>query len=263
MRRGPTPRLRAGLRAARLRRGPPRARGAPRECATSCASNWPRSSCDASSAVRTCSFNSSNVRSPSSSSRSDALDRRAQLLAAGDVALQLGGPRDGALLQLARRLFEPLHLDRERAGALDERGVRGLGFRGDARLAGSPTRAPRTACAAPPTAARRPRAARFRCAGSTGALRPRAAPARAAPLPRSAARSRSAPACARRGRPRRPRAGDLQIEADDRLLLAMQLTLERRDRRLRRRDRDVEIAGLVAHPRERPPRSTRRARAAP
>ena len=89
--------------AATPRRARPRAPGAPRGCALPARRTAPRSSCDASSAVRTCSRRSSNVRRSSSSWRSDAAIAVAQLLAARDVPLQLLGARDDALLELARR----------------------------------------------------------------------------------------------------------------------------------------------------------------
>src|SRR3982751_6070484 len=84
----------------------------------SCASNCVRSSCDASSASRTRSFNSSKVRTSSSSWRSDST------IAA----------RNDALLELARRFFEALHLDRQPAAPLHQRRVVRLGFGGDPRL---------------------------------------------------------------------------------------------------------------------------------
>src|SRR5262249_43909395 len=51
-------------------------------------------------------------------------DSLAQLLDATPRLVQLRGERRRPLLELRRRFFEPLHLRRERAGALDERRVR-------------------------------------------------------------------------------------------------------------------------------------------
>ena len=153
----------------------------------------------------TCSRRSSNVRRSSSSCRSDAAiasrssSRRDTFRCSSSARVTTRCSSSRA------RVLQPLHLDRQRAAALDERRVRRLGFRGHPRLVGG-----RLARLEQLPLRRRQlfvgrRAARSRCAESTPAPRPRAAPARAAPLPRCGARARSVPASATRGRPlRRP-----------------------------------------------------------
>ena len=155
----------------------------------------------------------------------------------GAGSVELGGERRGPLLELGRRLLEPLRLrPRARRRARPARRAR----RRLRRRGGSdprPPRAPRTAGAAPRSAARRPAAAPLRGARSRRALPPAADRARRA-LPRpDAARARAARASAPGAVCLVGRVLQLRLVADDRLFLPVLLGVQRRDRVRRLRDR--------------------------
>ena len=250
--------------AATLRRGRLRAPCAPRGSRTSCASNCPRSSCDASSAVRTCSRRSSNVRRSSSSWRSDARDALAQLLARGRRCACSSSERVTTRCSSSRAgVLEALHLDRQRAGALDQRRVRGLGFGGHAatgaRRVSRASNSLRCAADSCSSAARcsvsmrwidwRASSSRCSCARSSSSA-----------LRRS---TRDLLLLARHALRGVAGGRHLQVVADDRLLLAMELGLQRGDRGLGGGDRHVEAGRFLEQPDERRVARPRRARAAP
>ena len=203
---------------------------------TSCASNCPRSSCDASSAVRTCSRKVVERAQVLVELPLGRGDRRRAAPRGARCSAAAPRPGDDALLELARGVFETLHLDRERAAALDERRVRRLGLGGHprlvvgrlARLEELPLRRRQLlvgrALLGLDALNRLPRLVLalflraqllFRAATLDGDL---------LLLPRHAVGGFA-------GR------GDLQVVTDDRLFLAMQLRLERGDRRFSRGDR--------------------------
>ena len=149
-------------------------RGAPRGCAASCSSNRARSACDASSAVRTCSL---------AARRTSAGRRRAALRTRRSPARSASRARAWCAAVLPARATtrasssraassSRVHLDGERAAALDQRGVRRLGLGRALRLLPACLARLEQRAAAPRSAARRPPAARPRCARSTRAPRP-------------------------------------------------------------------------------------------
>ena len=157
-------------------------------------------------------------RSPSRSSLAARL-RAPQLLAAPGRA-RASSSRAGVL--------EPLTSTASALGALDQRRVRRLGFGGAADCACIASRASnsrRCAWFSCSSAARC--SASMRAIDCARLLLPRFLRAQLL-LGGAALDRRSAPACARRARPRRRRVADLQLEADDGLFLPVLLALQRR-----------------------------------
>ena len=160
-----------------------RARGAPRGCVASCASNAARSvtatlrrpSGRARAARRRCA-------GPSSSCRSDAAIASRSSSRRASFRCEIVATRRRRAVSSSRGGFlEPLDIRRQRAGALDERGMRGLGFGGALRPAPASLRAPRTGGAARRSTVRRPSAARLDALRWNAVPLPGARPGRAAP----------------------------------------------------------------------------------
>src|SRR5579872_1808901 len=177
-------------------------------------------------------------------------NRLAQVLAPRHVAFQLAATRGDAILELAGRFFETLHLGGERAAALDERGVGRLGLGRRARLLGG-----RFARFEEALLCRRQllvRASLFGFDPLNGLTRFFLALfLRAQLLFGGAAFDGDLRLLARhtvRGLAGR---GGLELEADDRLLLTVQFALERRDRRFGARNRHIQRRHVLAHPRQR------------
>ena len=181
-----------------------------------------------------------------------SLDRRRAAPRGARVALQIVGAARRALSSSRAGLFETL-TSRSRARSRARPAPRAPPWP-------RPSAAPAPACRSRASNSRRcavvqllvrGRAARARCARSIPAPRPAAPPARAAPLPPSGARSAICSCLRRDALGGVAGAADLQLEADDRLLLPVQLALQRRDRRLDGGDGHVERRDLLAQPLER------------
>ena len=248
-------------------RARPRARGAPRGSAPSCSSNCARSACERSSAARTSLAQRRRTCATLVVEPSLGVDDRClrAARAAPRALTSSSAPGCDALLELARRLLEAA-APRPRAPLARSTSAACAALASAARLRLRLHRlaARRTAAAARRSAARPPRAAPLRAARSTRGPRPAARQASALLFGASAARRRSA-RCLRATRSASsPAPLQLQLEADDRLFLPVQLVCERGDRGLGLRDRHVERGGLLragARPTRAPDR--RRARAAP
>ena len=235
----------------------PRARGAPRGCGAPARRTAPRSVLrrarrrrgPAPAARRTCAGRR-RAAPPTRRSRRAARARRVC------VALQLLAPaRTTRVLELARGLLEPLRPRSPGAlAALDQRGVRGLGFGGARRPAPASPRAPRTACAAPAFSC----SSAARCSASMRCDRLArfvlARFLRAQLLFGRAALDGDLLLLARDALGRVAAPPHLQLEADDRLLLAVQLALQRQRSRTRRRRSTTSRSAISS-------RSRRRARA--
>ena len=193
-------------------------------------------------------------------------------LGRGDAFVELGPAHTGApevlatcgepRLELCARVFEPAHFDRERARPLDEGGVCRFGFRRPVRLrlhrlAGIEQPALRAIQLVVGLALigldpddRLPRFILSRVLGALLFFSRASFDGDLLALPRDALR-------------RAVGRSDLQVEADHGLFLPMLLALQRRRRRLRGRDPQVERDELFAHAVDGRRAARRRARAAP
>ena len=161
----------------------------------SCSSNPARRAWDASSAVADAILQLVERAQPGVEPGLGLLDCRDQGRAPRVRAFEVFLARGDARFELARRLFEPRHFNREgrwraRRAPRATPSPRTFAAPGPASL-----RARQTAGAAPSSGDRPRCAARLRCARSTRAPRPASPPVPEAVLRRSGARSQSVPAC--------------------------------------------------------------------